>query len=437
MKRNKYLRHRQQSYECPGKRSIFDIFWEKINAPLGSENHCVTETSIGSHFEELISGVKILTSCSSINVENCGHAAEHWNQSNGLGVPLGCFNVYLAKPTHQIAEATAEKNARLKEAFGISDYYQDGSSFDPNKKTKEDAAKALAMAHKKYAIEKDSDSEPENSPGPAIRKRKKKSRDKSESSPERKSSKKKKSKKHRHDRSVSRKSKKRKHKHKKSDSPSKKRKHRRRSVSSSSCSSSDDSSNESEHEPSSRSKPDQDRSQSRRSHSRSNSPEERRPRQEVRHRSESLSSQSPSQSPGRGRSPSPSDKCSSRRSDSPSRGSSRHGRESRSPKQQRSRSDSRERRSSMRDRLGSDSRSRSRDRESWSPSIRRRKGSPSHLERRRITRAKQTHQIVEATAEKNARLKEALGIRDYYQDGSSFDPNITTKKDAAKALAIA
>lgn len=63
-----------------------------------------------------------------------------------------CFSFnFRAKETHQIAEATAEKNARLKEAFGISEYYQDGSSFDPNRKAKEEAAKALAMAQKKYA----------------------------------------------------------------------------------------------------------------------------------------------------------------------------------------------------------------------------------------------------------------------------------------------
>jgi serine/arginine repetitive matrix protein 2 len=39
----------------------------------------------------------------------------------------------------------------LKEAFGISEYYVDGSSLDPNRKAKEDEAKAVAMAQKKYA----------------------------------------------------------------------------------------------------------------------------------------------------------------------------------------------------------------------------------------------------------------------------------------------
>jgi len=59
--------------------------------------------------------------------------------------------IYRAKETHQIAEANQEKNKRLKEAFGISEYYVDGSSLDPNRKAKEDEAKAVAMAQKKYA----------------------------------------------------------------------------------------------------------------------------------------------------------------------------------------------------------------------------------------------------------------------------------------------
>ena len=61
-----------------------------------------------------------------------------------------CTN-YRAKESHQIAQATAEKNARIKEAFGIGENYVDGSSFDPNRKAKEDQTKAVAMAQKKYA----------------------------------------------------------------------------------------------------------------------------------------------------------------------------------------------------------------------------------------------------------------------------------------------
>lgn len=68
-------------------------------------------------------------------------------ESDGCTV-CGCR----AKESHQIAQATAEKNARLKEAFGIGDSYVDGSSFDPNRKAKEEQAKAVAMAQKKYAL---------------------------------------------------------------------------------------------------------------------------------------------------------------------------------------------------------------------------------------------------------------------------------------------
>ena len=57
---------------------------------------------------------------------------------------------YRAKETHQLAEANQEKNQRLREAFGLTDYV-DGSAFDPNRKAKEEAAKAAAMATKKYA----------------------------------------------------------------------------------------------------------------------------------------------------------------------------------------------------------------------------------------------------------------------------------------------
>jgi serine/arginine repetitive matrix protein 2 len=55
-----------------------------------------------------------------------------------------------AKATHQIAEANQARNEQLKAAFGLSEYYKDGTSMDPQRKAKEDAAKALAMAQKKY-----------------------------------------------------------------------------------------------------------------------------------------------------------------------------------------------------------------------------------------------------------------------------------------------
>ena len=62
------------------------------------------------------------------------------------------FGRPVARETHQLAEANQEKNARLRDAFGLSKDYVDGSSFDPARKAKEQAAKAEALAQKKYAI---------------------------------------------------------------------------------------------------------------------------------------------------------------------------------------------------------------------------------------------------------------------------------------------
>lgn len=44
-----------------------------------------------------------------------------------------------------MAEAQQEKNAKLREAFGISEYFVDGSSFDPAREAKEQVAKANAL----------------------------------------------------------------------------------------------------------------------------------------------------------------------------------------------------------------------------------------------------------------------------------------------------
>ena len=49
-----------------------------------------------------------------------------------------------------MAEATQAKNDAMKAALGISEYFKDGSSFDPDKKHKEEQEKAVAMAMKKY-----------------------------------------------------------------------------------------------------------------------------------------------------------------------------------------------------------------------------------------------------------------------------------------------
>ena len=52
---------------------------------------------------------------------------------------------YRVRDTHQIAEAQQEKNAKLREAFNISEYFVEGSSFDSDRKAKEDLAKSLAL----------------------------------------------------------------------------------------------------------------------------------------------------------------------------------------------------------------------------------------------------------------------------------------------------
>lgn len=45
---------------------------------------------------------------------------------------------FRTRGTHETAAAQQEKNARLREAFGISEYFVEGSSFDPDRKAKED-----------------------------------------------------------------------------------------------------------------------------------------------------------------------------------------------------------------------------------------------------------------------------------------------------------
>lgn len=52
---------------------------------------------------------------------------------------------FSVRETHQIAEAQQEKNAKLREAFGISEYFVEGSSFDPERKAKETLAKGTAL----------------------------------------------------------------------------------------------------------------------------------------------------------------------------------------------------------------------------------------------------------------------------------------------------
>ncbi|XP_018010298.2 serine/arginine repetitive matrix protein 2 isoform X1 [Hyalella azteca] len=48
--------------------------------------------------------------------------------------------------THAVAEAQHEKNAKLKEAFGISEYFVEGSSFDPQRRAKEEVVRQAREA---------------------------------------------------------------------------------------------------------------------------------------------------------------------------------------------------------------------------------------------------------------------------------------------------
>jgi len=57
--------------------------------------------------------------------------------------------VFSVRETHQIAEAQQEKNAKLREAFGISEFFVEGSSLDPERHAREAEARAAAAAASK------------------------------------------------------------------------------------------------------------------------------------------------------------------------------------------------------------------------------------------------------------------------------------------------
>jgi serine/arginine repetitive matrix protein 2 len=90
------------------------------------------------------------------------------------------------RETHQIAEAQQEKNAKLREAFGISQFFVEGSSLDPNRKVKEAAAQQAAAAAaqqvavqptKKYGLVRTPSPEPAQTEHDKSKKRKRKHRD--------------------------------------------------------------------------------------------------------------------------------------------------------------------------------------------------------------------------------------------------------------------
>ncbi|XP_075164116.1 serine-arginine repetitive matrix 2/3/4 isoform X4 [Haematobia irritans] len=170
-------------------------------------------------------------------------------------IPKDEFGRVAVRDTHQIAEAQQEKNAKLREAFNISEYFVEGSSFDSDRKAKEDLAKSLALqkeldaqreqaaasaaaardkeSSKRYALVRTPSRERDVSASGgggggvvggngdnddhSIKKKKKKRTRESSASPERKKDKKKKSKKHKKE-SKSKKKKSRKRKSSESDS---------------------------------------------------------------------------------------------------------------------------------------------------------------------------------------------------------------------------
>lgn len=50
---------------------------------------------------------------------------------------------FSVRDTHQFADEQLKKNARLRDAFGISEFFIEGSSLDPERKIKEAALAQL------------------------------------------------------------------------------------------------------------------------------------------------------------------------------------------------------------------------------------------------------------------------------------------------------
>lgn len=166
--------------------------------------------------------------------------------------PRDEFGRIMVRETHQLAEAQQEKNAKLREAFGISEYFVEGSSLDPQRHAKEAAARAAAAAEQKkqpsaqarYTLVRTPSPSPTDTRQFSPHKKRKRKTTERSSSPETKKRRKRKSKKYKRERSLSVK-----HNVKKKRSSSKKKKHKkhaRASSSSSVTSSCDDSESTSE-----------------------------------------------------------------------------------------------------------------------------------------------------------------------------------------------
>lgn len=62
------------------------------------------------------------------------------------------YYFFSVKDTHQFADEQLKKNARLRDAFGISEYFIEGSSLDPERKTKEAALAQLKRLQVDQAV---------------------------------------------------------------------------------------------------------------------------------------------------------------------------------------------------------------------------------------------------------------------------------------------
>lgn len=81
-----------------------------------------------------------------------------------------CIFSFSVRETHQIAEAQQEKNAKLREAFGISEFFVEGSSLDPERHARE--AEARAAASKVYELVRTPSPAPDTTSAPEKKKRK-------------------------------------------------------------------------------------------------------------------------------------------------------------------------------------------------------------------------------------------------------------------------
>jgi len=82
---------------------------------------------------------------------------EEEDARTSAGLQKDEFGRPITKDTHEVAEAQNQKNEALRMALGLSEFFVDGSSFDPARKAKEEMARAKAMANQNYQFMKDED----------------------------------------------------------------------------------------------------------------------------------------------------------------------------------------------------------------------------------------------------------------------------------------